>query len=145
MKTLVVCDSNFGNTKKIAIEVADKIGGNAKVVLTKDFDESDLKNVDLLIFGCPIVGWRPTEKSLEVLEKLKGKLDKKIKFATFDTRVKLFIHGDAKEKMAQLLTAAGATKVFESQAFFVKGKRGPLFPGEIEKAAKWATLIKSKM
>lgn len=145
MKTLVVCDSNFGNTKKIALEVAKNIGTGSKVILTKEFTETDLKGVDLLIFGSPIIGWRPSELTLKVLEDLKGKLDAKLKFATFDTRVKLFIHGDAKEKMAQMLQDAGATKVFESQAFYVKGKHGPLFSGEIEKAASWAKLIKSKM
>jgi len=145
MKTLVVCDSNFGNTKQIALEIAKSIGDNTKVILTKEFKESDLKDIDLLIFGCPIIGWRPTETTLKVLENLEGKLKKDIKFATFDTRVKLFIHGDAKEKMAELLHNAGGKRVFESQAFYVKGKQGPLFPGELEKAASWAKLIKSKM
>ncbi len=145
MKTLVVCDSNYGNTKLIALEIAKSIGESAKVVLTKNFKEADLNGIDLLIFGCPIIGWRPTETTLKVLENLKGKLKKDLKFATFDTRVKLFIHGDAKEKMAEMLRAAGGKRVFESQAFYVKGKEGPLFPGELEKAASWAKLIKSKM
>ncbi len=145
MKTLVVCDSNFGNTKLIALQIAKTIGDNSKVILTKDFKESGLKDVDLLVFGSPIIGWRPSEKTIEVLENLKGKLKKDIKFATFDTRVKLFIHGDAKEKMAEMLRQAGGRRVFESQAFYVKGKQGPLFPGELEKAADWAKLIKLKM
>ncbi|MCX6728462.1 MAG: flavodoxin [Candidatus Saccharibacteria bacterium] len=145
MKTLIVCDSNFGNTKLIALEIAKSIGEGAKVILTKDFKESDLNAIDLLIFGSPINGWRPSEKTLEVLVNLKGKLKKDLKFATFDTRVKLFIHGDAKEKMAEMLRAAGGKRVFESQAFYVKGKQGPLFPGELEKAANWAKLLKSKM
>jgi flavodoxin len=145
MKTLIVCDSNFGNTKLVALEIAKSIGDGAKVISTKDFRESDLKDVDLLVFGSPITGWRPTETTLTVLDGLKGKLKKDLKFATFDTRVKLFIHGDAKEKMAEMLRAAGGKRIFESQAFYVKGKQGPLFPGELEKAAKWAKLIKSKM
>jgi flavodoxin len=145
MKTLVVCDSNFGNTKLIALEIAKTIGDGAKVILTKDFKETDLKGVDLLIFGSPIIGWRPSETTLKALESLKGKIKKELKFATFDTRVKLFIHGDAKEKMAEMLHGAGGKRVFESQAFYVKGKQGPLFPGELEKAANWAKLIKSKM
>lgn len=145
MKILIVCDSNFGNTKLIALEIAKSIGDGAKVISTKDFKESDLNSVNLLIFGSPIIGWRPTETTLKVLDSLKGKLKKELKFATFDTRVKLFIHGDAKEKMAEMLRSAGAERVFESQAFFVKGKEGPLYGGELEKAANWAKLIKSKM
>ena len=145
MKTLVVCDSNFGNTKLIALEIAKTIGDGAEVILAKEFKYTDLKDVDLLILGSPIIGWRPSEKTIEVLGNLKGKLKKDLKFATFDTRVKLFIHGDAKEKMAEMLRSAGGKRVFESQAFYVKGKQGPLFPDELEKAANWAKLIKSKM
>jgi flavodoxin len=145
MKTLIVCDSNFGNTKRIALEIAKTIGYNAKVISTKDFNESDLNGVDLLIFGSPINGWRPTEATISVLESLKGKIKNELKFSTFDTRVKLFIHGDAKEKMAEMLHSAGGKRVFESQAFYVKGKDGPLLSGELEKAANWAKLIKSKM
>lgn len=145
MKTLIVCDSNFGNTKLIALEVAKTIGDGAKVVLTKEFKESDLQGVDLLIFGSPIIGWRPSEATLKVLGDLKGKIKKHLRFATFDTRVKLFIHGDAKEKMAEMLSGTGGKRVFESQAFYVRGKQGPLFPDELEKAANWAKLIKSKM
>lgn len=145
MKTVVVCDSNFGNTKLIALEIAKSIGDGAKVISTKDFKESDLNAIDLLIFGSPIIGWRPSEKTIEVLGNLKGKLKKDLKFATFDTRVKLFIHGDAKEKMAEMLRQAGGKRIFESQAFYVKGKQGPLFPDELEKAANWAKLIKSKV
>jgi flavodoxin len=145
MKALVVCDSNYGNTKLIALEIAKNLGNSTKVISTKEFNESDIKDVDLLIFGSPIIGWRPSETTLKSLEGLNGKVTKGLKFATFDTRVKLFIHGDAKEKMAELLRAAGGKRVFESQAFYVKGKEGPLYRGELEKAASWAKLIKSKL
>jgi len=145
MKTLVVCDSNFGNTKLIAAEIAKNIGGDTKVVSVKEFKNSDLENIDLLVFGSPINGWRPSQASIDLLGSLKGVIKRDLKFSTFDTRVKLFVHGDAKEKMASMLRAIGAQQVFESQAFYVKGKQGPLLGGELEKAASWAKLIKSKM
>lgn len=145
MVTLVVYDSNFGNTKIIAVEIAKNIGGDTKLISVQDYKDSDLKGIDLLIFGSPINGWRPSEASIKLLKKLSGKIKKGLKFSTFDTRVKLFIHGDAKEKMATILRDAGAEQVFESQAFYVKGKQGPILSGELEKAANWAKLIKSKM
>lgn len=70
-------------------------------------------------------------------DELKG-----LKAATFDTRVKIFIHGDAAKKISQKLVEAGAEIVGKPQAFFVKRKEGPLFEGEIEKATKWAKSIK---
>jgi len=145
MKALIVCDSNFGNTMLVAKEIAKNLGDDVKIVTVKDFKDSDLAGIDLLIFGSPIVGWRPTEKSLALLVNLVGKLPDGIKFSTFDTRVKLFVHGDAKEKMAIMLKSAGGKLLFEPQGFFVKGKHGPLFEGELEKAANWAKLIKLKM
>jgi len=145
MKTLVVYDSNFGNTKLIAEEIGKSLGDNYKVIPITQFSESDLSSLDLLIFGSPIIGWRPSEKTTAVLTSLKGKIKSGLKFSTFDTRVKLFIHGDAKEKMANMLTEAGGKLVFEPQGFYVTGKVGPLFSGELEKAASWAKLIKKKM
>ena len=145
MKTLVIYDSNFGNTKLVADEVAKNIGGDYKVVSTKEFSPTDLIGIDLLIFGSPITGWRPSEATQALLDAIKDKITKGLRFTTFDTRVKLFIHGDAKERMAHILTEDGAKLIFEPQAFFVKGKEGPLFEGELEKAANWAKLIKAKM
>jgi len=145
MKVLIICDSNYGNTMLVAKEIANNIDQDAKVVTVKDFKDSDLSGLNLLIFGSPIVGWRPTETSTALLSSFAGKLPKDLKFSTFDTRVKLFIHGDAKEKIANMLREAGAKQVFEPQAFYVKGKEGPLFEGELEKAASWARLIKAKM
>lgn len=142
---MIIYDSNYGNTKLVADEVGNSIGDNYKVVSTKDFNVSDLNGIDLLIFGSPIVGWRPTESTQAVINSMKEKVAKGLCFTTFDTRVKLFIHGDAKEKMASMLTAAGGKLVFEPQAFYVKGKLGPLFEGELELAAKWAKLVKSKL
>ncbi len=72
------------------------------------------------------------------LESLSKDQLKGIKAAAFDTRVKLFIHGDAAKKIAKALEDAGAEIVAEPQAFFVKGKEGPLLDGEIERASQWA-------
>jgi len=59
--------------------------------------------------------------------------------------VKLFIHGDAKEKLAKKLQSLGSEIFTESQAFYVKGKQASLLEGEIERAIDWAQVIKSKI
>lgn len=139
MEALVLYDSNFGNTKLIAQEIANRLISVANVKYVNDFEEADLKNVGLLIIGSPIIGWRPTEKVLSTLSKLPDL--KGVKFATFDTRINVFFHGDAKNKIAKVLKDAGAEEIIESNAFFVKGKEGPLADGELEKAADWALEI----
>ena len=142
MKTLIIYDSNYGNTKKIAEIIAKEL--SAKAISVLDFKQSDLEGIDLLICGSPINGWKPSEKMQDFLANLKESQLKGIKATSFDTRVKLFIHGDAAKKIAKKLEEAGAEIIIEPEVFYVKGKEGPLFDGETEKATEWAKEIKEK-
>jgi flavodoxin len=145
MKTLVLFDSNLGNTKKIAETIAGELGNNTEVKSIDGLDKQQWQGVDFLIVGSPIIGWKPTERMQGFLNGLKvGELNG-IKATTFDTRVKLFIHGDAKEKLAKKLQSLGAEIFTESQAFYVKGKQAYLLEGEIERAKEWAKTIKTKL
>lgn len=146
MKVLVIFDSNLGNTKKIAETIVDEFSGNARLIPVSDFNVDDLRGIEMVIAGSPIIGWKPTEKMDEFLSGLGSNQLKGIKAATFDTRVKLFIHGDAMKKMAGKLKNAGAEIIADSQAFIVQGKGQDtvLAPGEIEKASEWAKSIKAK-
>lgn len=143
MKALVIFDSNFGNTKIIAETISRELGKDAKVLSVSDFNIKELEGIELLVVGSPIIGWKPSEKMGGFLAGLSSGQLKGLKAATFDTRVKLFISGDASKKIAKELKRAGAEIVVEPQAFLVKGKEGPLFDGEIEKATKWVTSIKT--
>lgn len=142
MKSLVIYDSNQGNTQKIAEEIGAKL--NAQVINIAQFAKDNRKDVDLLIVGSPIIGWKPTEKMEAFLASLDKNSLKGIKATAFDTRVKLFIHGDAKEKIAKALKNLGAEIFTPSMPFYVLGKDGPLLDGEIEKAQKWAEEIADK-
>ncbi|KKQ02909.1 MAG: hypothetical protein US14_C0043G0012, partial [candidate division WS6 bacterium GW2011_WS6_36_26] len=70
-------------------------------------------------------------------DQLKG-----IGVATFDTRMKIIIHGDATKKMSEMLSNSGAEVIVEPSWFIVTGKEGPLADGELEKAKEWAKQIK---
>jgi len=151
MKSLVIYDSTFGNTKIIAEAISKELGAESKAVFVDDANKNnfidDLKNAELLIAGSPIIGWKPSEKMGLFLERLtkdhKDQL-KGIKAASFDTRVKIFFHGDAAKKISKKLENAGAKIITEPNAFYVKGKEGPLLGGEKEKAAEWAQTIKAR-
>ncbi|MHB8054254.1 MAG: flavodoxin family protein [Candidatus Aminicenantales bacterium] len=142
MNALVLYDTNFGNTKKAAEAIAETLGAAAVSVSNVKID--DLGNYGLIVVGSPIVGWRPSEKMIAFLAGLGAGRLKNIKAAAFDTRVKLFIHGDAAEKILRSLEGAGAEIAAEPGSFYVKGKEGPLLDGEIEKAKAWAALLKTK-
>jgi flavodoxin len=129
MEALIIYDSNFGNTKKIADELTSAFGSSAKAKSVKDFKKEDLSGKNLLIVGSPINAWRPTKNIIEFLENLNPMLMKEIKTAAFDTRVKSFISGNAAKKIAKRLTNSGAEVVVEPMGFYVTGNEGPLVEG----------------
>ena len=138
MKALVIYDSNLGNTKLIAETIAAGLGEGTCSLSIVNVKADDLMGVELLVVGSPIIGWKPTERMQQFLAGLKPGQLTGIKATTFDTRVKLFIHGDAAKEMAKRLTELGAEIVVEPMPFYVRGKEGPLFEGELEKAKVWA-------
>ncbi|NMC88023.1 MAG: flavodoxin [Candidatus Moranbacteria bacterium] len=140
MSALVIFDSNYGNTQKIAEAIAGELG--AKTVRVSDFDRNKLVGVELVVVGSPIIGWRPTEKISGFLDGLEDGRLKGTKAAAFDTRVKSWYSGNASKKIAKKLQKAGAEMVGEPNCFYVKDKEGPLAKGEIEKAVAWAKSLK---
>jgi flavodoxin len=144
MKALVIYDSVYGNTKIIAETVAAELGKGVKVISISDFKSSDLAGVDVLVVGSPILGWRPSEKTGKFLTSLSAGQLKGVKASAFDTRVKLFIHGDAASKIAAGLKQVGAEIVAEPCGFIVEGTKGPLAKDAVAKAKEWAGSIKVK-
>lgn len=142
MKAHILYDSAYGNTRQIAEAIAAGLKAlHAKAVPVTDFNPESLSAGDLLIVGSPINGWQPTRKITDVLKALKGQRLNGIKAAAFDTRVKLFIHGDAAKKMTALLKKGGALIISKPMPFYVEGSQGPPKSGETQKAAAWAQVI----
>ena len=141
MKALVVYDSAYGNTEKIAKAIGNAIAGEARVVRASEANLADVNTIDLLIVGSPTYGGKATEPIQDFLGKLPEESIKGMKVAAFDTRltgrfVKVF--GFAAEKRAESLKVKGGNLVSTSEGFFVKGKKGPLADGEMERAVSWA-------
>lgn len=141
MSTLVVFDSNYGNTKTIAETIAAGLGHGTVAVSVVGLNPESLAGVELLVVGSPIIGWKPSERMQAFLAGLGHGALRGIQAAAFDTRVRLFIHGDAAGKISHALEKAGARIVAKPQGFIVEGKEGPLAVGEVEKAAAWADSI----
>jgi flavodoxin len=145
MRARVVYDTNYGNTRTVAEVIARELGRDAAALSVSDITDESLTGVDLLVVGCPINGWRPTEKMQEFLRGVAPGSLTGVRAAAFDTRVKLFIHGDAAAKISQALQAAGATIVAKPQGFIVQGTEGPLAPGQTDKAGAWAAFIGAEL
>jgi flavodoxin len=144
MKTLVVYDSLYGNTKIIAQAIGDEIPGEVQVLQAGEVNVSELGAYDLLIVGAPTHGSRPSDAVRDMLEKVQTPALKGTQVAAFDTRltVKLArVLGFAAPRIAESLTKKGATLVGAAEGFFVMSAEGPLKGGEVERAAAWAKEI----
>lgn len=147
MKTLVVYDSVYGNTKAIAEAIAGAVPGEVKLVTASGAGASSLQAGDLLIVGAPTQGGRPTEGVQGFLGRLTAGTLSGVRVAGFDTRLTarwVRIFGYAGPKIAAALKEKGGTPAGSPGGFFVKGKEGPLVEGELERAAAWAREVAGK-
>lgn len=151
MKALVVYDSFFGNTEKIAHAVAKALG--APALRAGEINPEQLKGVELIVVGSPTRAFSPTAAVKSFLKALPAKSLRGVKCAAFDTRVNIAevnvpilkfmagIFGYAAPAMAKLLMKKGASSCAQPEGFFVKASEGPLKEGEIERAADWAVKL----
>jgi flavodoxin len=148
MNTLIVYDSLYGNTEKIAQAIGDAIGG--QVLQVGKVNPADLNGFDLLIVGSPTQQFRATQAIKKFIGGIrKGELNG-IQVTAFDTRlgmedmpsrilppfVKIF--GYAAAPIADSLVSKGGKLAAPPEGFLVKGMEGPLKDGELERAAEWA-------
>jgi flavodoxin len=155
MKAIVVYDSVFGNTQKVAEAIASALGAQAQVQLVRPSDEArlDLARSDLLGVGAPTRRYRPTEGIAALLKRIPSKALKTTRVAAFDTRFKAdelksattrFVvktGGYAAKRISSQLEKAGGSLIAPPEGFYVDDTEGPLKPGELERAAAWATSL----
>lgn len=151
MHRLIVFDSVYGNTQKIAEVIADVL--DAELVPVANADPEKFYNIQLLILGSPVHGGRATPKLQHFLDKIPPKSLRGIKVTAFDTRVSktghgfglwllLTVIGYAAERINKILISKGGGWLVKPEGFVVEGKEGPLHPGEIDRANQWAKSIK---
>jgi len=150
MKVLIVYDTLYGNTEKIARAIAAAItpSNDVKVVRVSEVAPSELGSIDLLMVGSPTQNTGSTKAIQEFLSKIPANSLKNIGVAAFDTRysgILVGIFGFAAGKIADSLKRNGGTLIASPEGFFVEGKEGPLKQGEVERAAGWAKgILESK-
>lgn len=155
MKALVVYDSQFGNTEKIARAISDALAAEAETTLLRAAAATPqaLTGYDLIVVGSPTQRFHATETVAGLLE---GLSLPDVRAAAFDTRFDraevdnavlrfaIKAAGDnawAATRISDLLEKAGATVVAPPEGFIVQGTEGPLRDGELERAAEWATRV----
>ena len=144
MKTLIVYDSVYGNTEKIARAIGGAIAGATKVLRAGEVDSSELEKLDLLIVGSPTHAGRPTKSIQDFLTKTPAPVVQGTRVAAFDTRFSsrlARIFGYAAGRISGSLKRKGGVLMASPEGFFVEGTEGPLKEGEDERAAGWAKKI----
>ncbi|MBM3188650.1 MAG: flavodoxin family protein [Chloroflexi bacterium] len=155
MKALVIYDSIFGNTEKIAQAIGSALGapGDVQVLRVGDVKPEQLTGLDLLIVGSPTRAFRPTATISQFLGGIPAGGLSGVRVAGFDTRIlpedtgspilrfmmKLF--GWAAKPIADKLVRKGGLLAIPPEGFAVKGSEGPLAEGELERATEWARKI----
>jgi flavodoxin I len=137
MNVMVVYDSMFGNTEKVAYSIAQAVGGST--LRAAELIPAHWNALNLLIIGSPTHGGFPTP-GIDALLRASASLSG-VKAAAFDTRTRTTIFGYAAPKIARKLQKAGAQVVAPPEGFFVRGMRGPLLDSDLERSAQWARRI----
>jgi len=140
LKTLLVYDSTFGNTEKVAQAVATGLPGSVSVFRVGQVSSSDLGGLDLLVLGSPTVGGRPTPPMQRFVDGIPGSVAAGVRVAAFDTRITMKfarMFGYAAPRMVEALSRKGSRTAIAPEGFIVRGRSGPLANGELERAAEW--------
>jgi len=151
MKALIVYDSVYGNTEKVARAIAGAItlSDGVKIMRVSDANPSELVSIDFLIVGSPTHGGRPTPAVKGFLNKIPADALKEVGVASFDTRISgkdkgigirmlTAVLGYAAGRITNTLKSKGGYVAAPPEGFIVEDKEGPLKQGELERAAGWA-------
>lgn len=152
MKILVIYDSLFGSTEKIAQAIGSALGSpeDVSVVRVGSFALEQLQDTRLILVGSPTQAFRPTKDITAFLDGLPNDSLNGIRAVAFDTRMNtrevnnkfltfmVNLFGYAAEPIAKRLKKKGAELALPAEGFFVNGREGPLRDGELDRAAAWA-------
>jgi len=144
MNALVLYESRFGNTERVAEAIALALQECvstrlASVEETHDCVEA-LHGIDLLVVGGPTHSHGISAELRQAVECLGSHALDHIRVAAFDTRVPgpRVVTGSAAVRLGRLLRRRGAWLVVPPASFIVSGREGPLEQGELDHARTWA-------
>jgi flavodoxin len=152
MRTVVIYDSQYGNTEQIARAIAAGLGehGRVEVLAASGVLGGPPEESDLLLVGGPTQrhGMSPALRTF--LEALPRDSLHSTRAASFDTRYHMaaVLTGSAASQAAGQLRRAGCRLVAAPESFFVERDRPPgdekrrhglerLEAGELERATEW--------
>lgn len=152
MNVLVLYDSYFGNTEKVAQAIGAALEESHQVETRRvsEADPKQLDGVELLIVGSPTRAFQATKSATQFIQNIPRKALENVRVAAFDTRIEVtenhpkFLKGMVKtfgyaaEPLAKKLEKKGGVLAAPAEGFIVDDTEGPVTEGELERAAAWA-------
>jgi hypothetical protein len=163
MKTLIIFESMYGNTRDVANAIAEGFAdfGEVEIVEVGQADDFITVDVDLLVVGAPTHQFglsRPSSREQAALQTKErsisldlgvrewfervGRPREGLPALAFDTTMAkpgfLKYMGRASRKIAKRLKRMNCTLVQPPESFWVESGEGPLATGETDRARDWA-------
>ncbi len=156
MKGLVVYDTSYGNTKKIAETIAETLkesGIEVDLCHVKDVKKPSAKDYDFLALGSPTRFGTMSFAIRSFLGKVKSEEWMNKPFTAFDTENPENVERaraekkewSAAEKIAEKLTEKKMNQLLPVLKALVIGQKGPLVDGEIERTKGYAKELATKL
>jgi flavodoxin len=159
MKALVIFDSQFGNTERLAEVISRRLGADAPLWAADGAAKAALVRRDwnLLVVGAPTQNHTVSATMRALLQGVPYGALKDARVAVFDTRYRMarFLTGSAAGWIAARLIRAGARLIVPPESFFVRRDIPP--PGdqrrhdrerleisEEERAQMWADALRAR-
>jgi menaquinone-dependent protoporphyrinogen IX oxidase len=156
MKGIVVYDTSYGNTRKIAETIAETLkesGIEVDLFYVKKTKKLNARDYNFLVLGSP-TGWGTMSFAVKgFLGKVKGEEWMNKPFAAFDTENPENIERarienkewSAAEKIAKKLIEKQMNQLMPVLKAVVLGWKGPLQEGEIERTKEYARELAAKL
>ena len=156
MKGIVIYDTSYGNTKRIAETIAETLkesGIEADLFYVKDVKKLSAKDYNFLVLGSPTKFGTMSLAIRFFLGKVKSEEWMNKPFATFDTENPENIERariekkewSAAEKIAEKLREKKMKQLLPVLKALVFGQKGPLKEGEINRAKDYAKKFAIKL
>jgi hypothetical protein len=166
MDALVVVESVFGNTRRIAEAVAEGLGPRVHARVVDVAEAAGLADgVDILVVGGPTHAFgmtRPSTRQSAAEQAGNGAVPAEVGLrewlqtlgpaapgqlaAAFDTRAdRPRLPGSAAAGALHRLHRLGFGRIMRPESFRVLGTRGPLRTGELERARLWGSALVARV
>jgi flavodoxin len=146
VNTIVIYLSRFGNTRRVAEEIAEAFDdqGGTRIMPADRVTAAELADADLVIVGSPTHRMNLPQELRPWLEVLPRRALRGVWVAAFDTSYKMsrwLAPFTAAPKLDRKLRKLGGRRAVRPETFHVTAREGPLYEGEIERARAWGASL----